>query len=242
MLLLAGSPAISLWQNAAPFFPLISTRVLLITQCEALQLHFRSPLLVCRLLWRDKAALLVALSVGLSPSLERRRRFVGCSVPFYPERRQFFCRFVDCSFDNRLLCCFRFVAFYQETSLCCLLYPLACNLHWRQVAALAVVAISFAQSVASSTSSLVKRSCRLLFQLACSLCWTEETALSVALSLSLESCLLLCRRLLSAKGSRFAGRFSVFSPEITPRSRLLCRLSRYDAGWLPLCRLLRRLL
>jgi hypothetical protein len=52
---------------------------------------------VCLLLLRDEAALSVALSIGLSLSLEKRRRFVHCSVPFYPQRRNFVCCFVVCS-------------------------------------------------------------------------------------------------------------------------------------------------
>jgi hypothetical protein len=158
-----------------------------------------------------------------------------------------------------------------------LLYRLGCNNHWRIEAALAV-AMSLALSVASSTSSLERRSnfvgcsvswlavykenkmrrcpslCPFLSRVAC--CFVgyfhhrKEAALSVgfqalsvALSLSLESCLLLCRLLSSSKRSRFVGRFAIFSPEMTPLSRVVCRfLSRDDAARLPLCQSLRRFL
>ncbi len=47
---------------------------------------------------------------------------------------------------------------------------------------------------------------------------------------------MLCRLLSSAKRNCFVGRFVVFSPEVTPPCRLVCRfLSRDDAAWLPFC-------
>jgi hypothetical protein len=83
----------------------------------------------------------LSMAISVAPT-------IGCFVAFYQELS------MALSVAPTIGC---FVAFYQEMSIYCLRYRLACNRYWREEAAL-VFAISFAKSVASSTSSLERRS------------------------------------------------------------------------------------
>jgi hypothetical protein len=127
------------------------------------------------------------------------------------------------------------VAFYQEMSLYRLLYRLACNLHWREEAALSV-AMSFAQAAVGRyvDSFSIERSNFVSCSVSWHVAYTGEKKPRCRLS-----CLSLCRLLSSAPLCRSVCRIL---PEMTPLCRLVCRfLSRDDAAWIPLCRLLRRL-
>jgi hypothetical protein len=137
----------------------------------------------------------------------------------------------------RLLCPF----LSRETTVC---LPFCRLLYWLlNILSVALsLTIKRCRFVACFIGWLIMAGARLLFRLLsrspCQLLLLREEAalsvalsdgllptLSVALSLSLESCLLLCRLFLSVKRSCFVGWFAGFYPKITLLSHLVTALS-----------------